>query len=303
MIDVLIVGAGTAGLSAGVYAAREGLNTQVLEQKVYGGQIVNSPMVQNYPGIKEISGYEFATGLYEQATEAGAKVDFSKVEQVIKLDGKIPSFRVIAGGTVYEAKTVIAATGAASRQLGIDREKELTGKGVSYCATCDGAFFRGKTVAVNGGGNTAVMDAIFLAGYCEKVYLIHRRKEFRAEQGLLKQAKTLKNIEIITDATVAKLEGEDILQGLTLQYKDGNTGHIEAAGLFVAIGHIPETKAFESIIELDESRYIAAGEDCKTSMDGIFAAGDCRTKEVRQLATAAADGAVAALAAAKYIRM
>ena len=230
MIDVLIVGAGTAGLSAGVYAAREGLNTQILEQKVYGGQIVNSPMVQNYPGIKEISGYEFATGLYEQATEAGAKVDFSKVEQVIKLDGKSSSFRVIAGETVYEAKTVIAATGAASRQLGIDREKEFTGKGVSYCATCDGAFFRGKTVAVNGGGNTAVMDAIFLAGYCKKVYLIHRRKEFRAEQGLLEQVKILKNIEVITDSTVAKLEGEDILQELTMQYKDGNTGHIEFAG-------------------------------------------------------------------------
>lgn len=303
MTDVLIIGAGIAGLSAGVYAAREGLDTLVLEQKICGGQIVNSPKVKNYPGIKETSGYELATALYEQAMEAGAKVEFQKVEQVIKVDGDKPSFRVVAGGTIYESKTVIVATGAKNRPLGLENEQALIGKGVSYCATCDGAFFRGKTVAVNGGGNTAVMDAIFLSSYCEKVYLIHRRDEFRAESKLMAQAEGLQNVEIIRSATISDIKGTENVEGLILITKDGSEMDIEVAGLFVAIGNMPDTKAFESILALDKNGYVMAKDDCKTSVEGIYAAGDCRTKEIRQLVTAAADGAISALAATKYIKM
>lgn len=300
MVDVFIIGAGTAGLSAGIYAAREGLNTRILEHKVYGGQIVNSPVIKNYPGMKEVSGYEFATALYEQAKQEGVTVDFSGVDQVTKDENGF--FRIQSGDTVHEAKTVVVATGAANRRLGLEREQELIGRGVSYCATCDGAFFRGKTVAVNGGGNTAVMDAIFLAGYCEKVYLIHRREEFRAEQQLLDQAKEIDNIQFITGATVARLEGEEVLQGLELNFKNGPIDEIEVSGLFVAIGQVPETAAVQSLVALDSNGYVIAGEDCRTTTEGVFAAGDCRTKDIRQLVTAAADGAVAALAAAKYIR-
>lgn len=300
MVDVLIIGAGTAGLSAGIYAAREGLKTLILEHKVYGGQIVNSPMVKNYPGIKEVSGYEFATELYEQAKQEGAAVDFSGVDRIERDKGGF--FRIASGKAIHEARTVIVATGAANRRLGLDREQELTGRGISYCATCDGAFFRGKTVAVNGGGNTAVMDAVFLSGYCEKVYLIHRREGFRAEQQLLDQAKAIGNIQFITGATVMQLDGDDVLQGLKLSFKDGRTEEIAVSGLFVAIGQVPETSTVQSLVDLDENGYVISGEDCKTSAEGIFAAGDCRTKDIRQLVTAAADGAVAALAAARYIK-
>ncbi|MCI8507917.1 MAG: FAD-dependent oxidoreductase [Lachnospiraceae bacterium] len=300
MVDVFIIGAGTAGLSAGIYAAREGLKTHILEHKVYGGQIVNSPVIKNYPGMKEVSGYDFATALYEQAKQEGVTVDFSGVDQVTKDERGF--FRIQSGDTVHEAKTVVVATGAANRRLGLDREQELIGRGVSYCATCDGAFFRGKKVAVNGGGNTAVMDAIFLAGYCEKVYLIHRREEFRAEQQLLDQAKEIDNIQFITGATVARLEGEEVLKGLELNFNNGSIDEIAVSGLFVAIGQVPETSAVQSLVALDPSGYVVAGEDCRTTTEGVFAAGDCRTKDVRQLVTAAADGAVAALAAAKYIR-
>ena len=299
MYDIIIVGAGTAGLSAAIYGVRAGKSVLVLEGETYGGQIINSPEVANYPGIKMTSGFEFATNLYEQATDLGAEVAF---ENVIRVENEGQQKTVVTEDNVYEAKTVILATGAKNRPLGLEKEKEFVGAGVSYCATCDGAFFKGKTVAVAGGGNTALEDAMFLSGYCEKVYLVHRRDAFRGEEKHVEALRKKPNIEFVLNVNIVELLGEDRLEGIVVE--DKNTKEkttIQLSGLFVAIGQIPKNEAFAGLVELDKGGYIKAGEDCKTNVEGIFTAGDCRTKAVRQLATAAADGAVAALAACEYI--
>lgn len=300
MYDIIIIGAGTAGLSAAIYGVRAGKKVLVLESASYGGQIITSPEVENYPGIKKISGFEFATNLYEQAMELGAEIDFAKVTQ-IREDGtqKI----VVTEEKEYICRAVILASGAKNRPLGLEKELELIGKGISYCATCDGAFYKGKTVAVNGGGNTALEDAAFLTGYCEKVYLIHRRDSFRGEHKQVEALRQKANLEFVLDSKIVKLIADDRLKAIEVQnVKTKETRVIEVSGLFVAIGQMPENGAFSPPVQLDQSGYIVAGEDCKTNAAGIFAAGDCRTKTVRQLATAAADGAVAALAACDYIR-
>ncbi len=300
MADVIIVGAGPAGLSAAIYVQRAGKTALVLEAMTYGGQIVNTPEVENYPGIKKISGFDFATQLYEQATELGAEVVFDRVKQVVDL-GKEKKV-VTDSGTEYTAGAVILATGAKNRHLGIDREEELTGRGVSYCATCDGAFYKGKPVAVNGGGNTALEDALFLSNYCSKVYLVHRREGFRGEPATLEILRSKENVEFVLNATVTGLLGEDKLSAVEVTDKvTGEKRLLTVDGLFVAIGQAPENRAFADIASLDAAGYITAGEDCLTGKPGVFTAGDCRTKAVRQLATAAADGAVAALAAVSYL--
>ena len=299
MTDIIIVGAGTAGLSAAIYGVRAGKSVIVFESEVYGGQIVNTPEIENYPGIKNISGFEFATNLYEQATELGAEVKF---EKVIGIEEAGAEKTVVTDQGSYPCKSVILATGAKNRPLGIAREVELTGAGVSYCATCDGAFFRNKVVAVNGGGNTALEDALYLSNFCSKVYLIHRRDAFRGEEKQVQALKNKSNVEFVLNATIKELLGEDRLSGVVVVDKlTGEERQIQIEGLFVAIGQIPENAAFAAQVTLDDKGYISAQEDCRTKSNGIFVAGDCRTKTVRQLATAASDGAIAALAACEYL--
>ena len=304
MIDVLIIGAGPAGLSAAIYVERSGKHAVCLEALTVGGQIVNTPEISNYPGIKQTSGFEFSMALYEQATELGAEVNYEKAVKIEKVGtDKASGFNVITeSGKTYEAKTVIIATGAKNRHLGIGKEEEFTGKGVSYCATCDGAFFKKKDVAVAGGGNTALEDALFLSNYCNKVYVIHRRQEFRGEPQILNVLKGKENISVVLDSTVEDLKGENSLEAVVVMNKvSGELTEIPIQGLFIAIGQEPDNGAFSTEVQLDDKGYIAADESCYTKTPGIFVAGDCRTKQVRQLTTAASDGAVAALAACAYI--
>ena len=298
MKDMIIVGAGTAGLSAAIYAQRSGLKALVLEGNAYGGQIVNTPDIENYPGIAHISGFDFATNLYQQALDLGAKVQYEKVVEVID-DGEIKTVKTTKNE--YQTKALILATGLVRRHIGLPNEERFMGKGVSYCATCDGAFFKNKVVAVNGGGNVALEDAQYLADLCEKVYVIHRRDAFRAEQAEINRILEKKNIECVYDSTVTKLNGNDHLESIEVRDKEGNTRQLDVAALFVAIGQIPLNEAFKNIVDLDESGYIKADELGYTNHPGIFAAGDCRVKSLRQLATAASDGANAATSAYHYL--
>lgn len=300
MYDIIIVGAGTAGLSAAIYGVRAGKSVLVLEAASYGGQIVNTPDIENYPGIAHISGFDFATGLYNQAKDLGAEIRF---EKVIGIEAEGAGKRVETGSGSYEARAVILATGAKNRPLGLPNEQELVGRGVSYCATCDGMFFRNRTVAVNGGGNTALEDAQFLANYCEKVYLIHRRDAFRADVKEVERLRAKDNVEFVLDSVITALESDASgLRAIRVKnQKSGGERELRVDGLFVAIGQSPDNAAFARLVKLDPKGYIEAGESCRTEAAGIFTAGDCRTKSVRQLATAAADGAVAALAAVNYI--
>lgn len=303
MYDIIIVGAGTAGMSAAIYGVRAGKTVLVIEEKSYGGQIINSSEIENYPGIIRTSGFEFATNLYQQIKELGADLVY---EQVQGIDEKVENGKnlkkVITNKNQYEAKSVIIATGAKNRLLNIEKEKELTGLGVSYCAACDGMFFKDKEVAVVGGGNTALEDAVFLSNYCKKVYIIHRRDKFRGEENTVDTLRKRENVEFIMDSAVVKLHGDERLEKITVQsLKEGLLKEIPVSAVFIAIGRVPANDIFSDIVELDANGYIKADESCKTNALGIFAAGDCRTKKVRQLTTAASDGAVAALAAAEYI--
>lgn len=299
MYDIGIIGGGTAGMTAAIYGQRAGKRTVIIEAMNYGGQITSSPNVENYPGIASVSGAEFSMNLLDQAMKLGAETELEQVTGIREEDG----IKVIeTEGKEYPCRTVIIATGVTHRHLGLEKEEKLVGAGVSYCATCDGAFFKGRDVAVIGGGNTALQDAEFLSNYCNKVYLVHRRDEFRGEAGLVEPLKRKENVEFVLSATVKELVGENVVEGLVLNNKKtGEDFQISVSGVFVAIGQVPENQAFAGLVRLDESGFVEASEDCVTSCEGIFAAGDCRTKEVRQLTTAAADGAVAALAACRYI--
>ena len=297
--DIVIVGAGPAGLTAAIYARRASKSVLVLEAKAWGGQIINTPDIENYPVVAHISGADFANDLYNQAVALGAEVKLEKVVGVENL-GKAKLVRSTLAE--YEAGAVILATGSENRKLGVDREQEFTGRGVSYCATCDGNFFRRKDVAVVGGGNTALEDALYLADLANKVYLIHRRDAFRGEETTVEQLRRKENVEIVYNATVTALLGEKRLSGVELTDKlSGEKRTLEVKGLFVAVGRIPENESFRALIQLDEAGYAVAGENCRTKVPGVFVAGDNRTKELRQLVTAAADGAVAATEAVKYL--
>ena len=299
MYDIIIIGAGTAGLSAAIYGVRAGRKTLVLDGAFYGGQIVNTQSVENYPGINNVSGYDFVYGLYTQATELGAEYKNERVVAINQLDD---CKEVVCETNKYQAKTVILAMGASNKKLGVAREAELTGRGVSYCATCDGAFYRGKDVAVIGGGNTALEDALVLSGICNKVYLVHRRDSFRAEEALVDRARAKDNIEFVTDSTVASFLGDNKVTGIKVtNVKTNEEKDINVDGVFVAVGMKPASDIAIDLVDLDENGYVIADESCKTSVPGIFVAGDIRTKEVRQLVTAAADGAVAALTASQHI--
>lgn len=321
MYDMIIIGAGPAGLSAAIYGVRAGKSVLVLEGKTYGGQIVNTPEVENYPGIKKMSGFEFAKGLYEQAKDLGAQIKMEKAVSVEKAESREQAdmqaaqfnentekdrsgtavFLVHTSKNTYEGGALIFATGAKNRLLGLPGEQELTGAGISYCATCDGMFYRDKTVAVNGGGSTALEDALFLSNYCKEVYLIHRRDAFRGEQKLVDALGKRENVRFVLNSVVTGLIGEGRLEGISIKNKSGEEKTLKVDGLFIAIGQEPETALVREMAAVDEKGYIQAGEDCRTKTPGVFVAGDCRTKTVRQLTTAAADGAVAALMAVEYL--
>ena len=300
MYDMMIIGAGPAGLSAAIYGVRAGKSVLVLEGKTYGGQIINTPEVENYPGIRKVSGFEFATGLYQQAKELGAEIKMEKVLSIEK--GSDMIIRATTAKGTYDAKTVILAVGARKRMLGLSREEELIGAGVSYCATCDGMFYQRKTVAVNGGGSTALEDALFLSNYCKEVYLIHRRDSFRGEQKLVDALKEKENVVFVMETVITGLLGEERLTGIRIKNNAGEEKTLAIDGLFVAVGQEPETEIVRDLVATDEKGYIVADENCRTDLEGVFVAGDCRTKAVRQLTTAAADGAVAALMAAEYLQ-
>ena len=298
--DIAIIGGGTAGLTAAIYGQRAGKTTILFEKINYGGQIVNSPKVENYPGIPGISGSEFTMQLYEQAAALEAQF---RQEEVLEIEKDSDGFWLVrTSGQSYSCRSVILAGGMEHRHLGVPGEERLKGAGVSYCATCDGMFFRGRNVAVIGGGNTALQDAEFLSNYCKKVYLIHRRDTFRGEEGLVKRLAAKENVEFMLDTVVEDILGEHMVEGLHLRNKSSYTqSELAVSGVFVAVGQIPKNEPFAYLVETDEGGFIVAGEDTKTSAAGVFAAGDCRTKAVRQLTTAAADGSVAALAAVQYV--
>ncbi|MBQ8123316.1 MAG: FAD-dependent oxidoreductase [Ruminococcus sp.] len=297
MYDIIIVGAGPAGMTAAIYGRRAGKSVLVLEAASYGGQIINTPDVENYPSAAHISGFDLATQIYEQAKALGAEFAFEKVTGIE--DGDVKT--VVTAKNRYEGRAVIIATGSENRKLGVAGEDELVGRGVSYCATCDGAFYRKKTVAVVGGGNTALEDALYLADLAEKVYLIHRRDQFRGDETTVARLRERENVELVLNSRVTGLIAEKKLKSVEVTDKDGNTSQLEVNGLFVAVGRVPENQNFASVIELDGAGYAVAGENCRTRSSGIFVAGDNRVKDVRQLVTATADGAVAATEAIKYL--
>jgi len=297
MYDIIIIGAGPAGLTAAIYGTRARKKVLVLEANAYGGQIINTLDIENYPATPHINGFDFATNCYNQALELGAEIKIEKAINII--DGDIK--KVITKDNEYKCKSIIIATGCGIRKLGIDREDELIGKGISYCATCDGAFFKNKDVAVVGGGNTALEDALYLSDIVKKVYVIHRRDTFRGEDKSIEDLKEKSNVEFIYNSNVTKLIGSDYLEGIEVTDKDSNTRKLDVSALFVAIGRIPENANFSMIINVDSTGYIKALEDCKTNVEGIFVAGDARVKTLRQLVTATSDGAIAATNAIKYI--
>ena len=280
MYDIIIVGGGPAGLTAAVYARRAGKTVLVLERDALGGQITWSPKVENYPAIQSISGMELGNLMAEQAMEQGADVE---IEEVVEIEQRESGKHLrCAFGAEYDGKAVIIATGARPRMLGLDRETELVGSGVGYCAVCDGAFFQGQAVAVNGGGNSALQDALLLSETCSKVYLIHRRDRFRGEEMLVEALQARGNVEFVLNAVITELVGENELSGIVVE-QNGIKRSIELNGLFVAIGHEPDNKAFANLITLDQSGYAASGEDCVTSTEGVFVAGDGRAKKIRQV--------------------
>lgn len=295
MYDVIIIGGGPAGMSAAIYAGRGGKKTAVIEGEVYGGQIALTHELENYPGIKKINGFDLGMILAEQAQSFGAEIIADRVVE-IEAAGDIKRVKCAATGTI-EGRTLILCMGAAARMLGAEGEKENVGRGVSYCATCDGNFYKGKEVVVVGGGNTALEEAVYLSGIAAKVTLIHRRKGFRADVASLKRAQTA-GVNFLLERTVKRIEKAE--KGLTLTLDDGRI--INTDGLFVAIGRNPDTAVLQgSGIELDEAGYIITDRDMRTSVGGVYAAGDVTAKKLRQAVTAAADGAIAGSMAVEYL--
>ena len=299
MVDIIIIGAGPAGLTAAIYARRAEKSVLVLEKETFGGQITHSPLVENYPGFLQMSGNEFAEKLIEQALNLGAEIELEEALAIETRDGH-KVVRTDAGE--HEAKAVILAAGAKHRQLGLPGENELIGEGVSYCAVCDGAFYKGKTVAVIGGGNSALQEAVLLSKGCEKVYILQNLAFLTGEQRMIRQIEALENVEIILGTVVTALHGEDKLTAVTLRNEEtGSEEELALDGIFVAIGQVPENEHFKDTVRLNDYGYVDADESCTTNAEGVFVAGDCRSKTVRQITTATGDGAVAALAACRYV--
>ena len=301
MYDIIIIGSGPAGLSAAIYAQRACLDTIVIEKNgISGGQVLNTWEVDNYPGFPGVTGFELSRQFREHANKLGARVVQDEVVQV-ELSGNVK--KVVCEEETYEARCVILASGAHHRTLEVPGEEELRGAGVSYCATCDGAFFRGRTVAVVGGGDAALEDAIFLARMCEKVYIVHRRDKLRGAKRLQERLQALENIEFVWNSETVAIEGNAQVEALRLrQTKTGEERRLDVDGAFIAVGIAPESELYAGQLELDEQGYIRADESGQTSVPGVFAAGDVRTKALRQILTAASDGANCVASAERYLQ-
>ena len=299
MYDLIIVGAGPAGLTAAIYARRADKSVLVLDKGTFGGQMTFSPKIENYPGYSQISGNELAEKLVSQAIELGAEIDMCEVNGVRK-DGDL--FCVSSDEGEFFAHTVILATGAKHRLLGIDREEDFVGNGISFCAVCDGAFYTGKTVAVIGGGNSALQEAIMLSDGCSKVYVVQNLDFLTGEEKLAEILRKRPNVEIIYGSTVEAIHGNDVFGGIVIKNTaSGEKTRLDLDGMFVAIGQVPENEQYKNVVKLSDRGYIVSDENCATETEGLFVAGDCRTKNIRQIATACGDGAVAALAAFRYL--
>lgn len=300
MYDVIIIGSGPAGLAAAIYAKRAALNTLVIERSpLSGGQILNTYEVDNYPGLPKISGMELGQKMRAHADEQQAEFVTADVSEIAHENGY---HKVMTNKGEFETKTVILATGASHRRLGVPGEDELCGMGVSYCATCDGAFFKNRTVAVIGGGDVALEDALFLARGCKEVFLIHRRDAFRGAKVLQKQVMDTENITLCMDTTVSKIQGEDMVEHLLISNKrTGSQDVLDVNGVFIAVGIQPNTEGIQGLPGKDEAGYVIAGEDGVTDVPGFFVAGDCRTKQLRQVITATADGANAVTSVERYL--
>lgn len=301
MYDVIIIGSGPAGLAAAIYAARAELSLLVIEKAgLSGGQIINTYEVDNYPGTPGISGFDLSIKFREHAEKLGTTFVNGEVTGFELKDGikKV----TIDDSTVYEAKTVVIATGGAPRHLMVEGEEKLSGMGISYCATCDGAFFKNKTVAVVGGGDVAVEDAIFLARICKQVYVIHRRDQFRASKSIVSRLMAMENVTVLWDSVVEKINGEEKVEAIQVKnVKTGEEKTYDVSGVFIAVGYLPNSEIYKDIVAVDQAGYIIAGENCETNIPGIYAAGDVRTKDLRQIITAASDGANAITAVEKYL--
>lgn len=299
MYDIIIIGGGPAGLTAAIYGCRANKKVLVIEKGSFGGQITYSPKVENIPGFVSLTGNEFAEKLVEQALNLGSDMECAEVVDII--DGDIKT--VITDDEKYTGKSVIIATGAKHRMLGLENEDKFVGEGISFCAVCDGAFYENKTVAVIGGGNSALQEAILLSDLADKVYIVQNLNLLTGEDKLSEQLKEKSNVEIILGNVVESIIGDNEFNGIVIKdTNNGQTRELKLDGMFVAIGLIPQNEAFSSLIELDERGYAISDEQCITKSNGIFVAGDCRTKKVRQVSTAASDGAIAALAACEYIK-
>ena len=299
MFDVVIIGSGPAGLTAAIYGRRAGFSVLVLEKApMSGGQLINTYEVDNYPGLQGMSGFDMGMKFREHAESMEAEFAEGEVLE-IRLHGETKE--VVTKNHVYEARAIIIAAGATHSRLDVPGEEELRGRGVSYCATCDGAFFRDKITAVAGGGDVAVEDAIFLSRFCKKVYLIHRRDQLRAAEMLQQKLFALSNVEILWDSTVEKISGLEQVEHISIRNKQtGEESELKVDGVFIAVGIRPQSESYTSLVEMDEMGYLVAGEDCRTNVEGIFAAGDIRTKDLRQVVTAVADGANAVNSVQKY---
>ena len=299
MYDIIIVGAGPAGFTAAIYARRADKKVLILERGTFGGQITYSPKIENYPGFNQISGNELAEKLVEQAISLGAEIEMTEVTGVVDNNGV---FSVSCEDGDYIAKSVIIATGSKHRQLGLDREEEFIGNGISFCAVCDGAFYAGKTVAVIGGGNSALVEAVMLAETCEKLYIVQNLDFLTGEEKLANILKNKANVEIIYGTVVEALIGSEELDAIILKNeKTGEKTRLDIDGMFIAIGQVPENDIFADVTEINDRGYIVSDEACLTKTAGLFVAGDCRTKTIRQISTACSDGAIAALAAIRYL--
>jgi thioredoxin reductase (NADPH) len=299
MYDLIVVGAGPAGLTAAIYARRADKSVLVLDKGMFGGQMTFSPKIENYPGYNQISGNDLAEKMVSQAIEMGAELDMAEVTKIEK-EGNI--FCVYSGDDIYMAKTVILATGARHRLLGIDREEDFIGDGISFCAVCDGAFYAGKTVAVIGGGNSALQEAIMLSDGCEKVYVVQNLDFLTGEEKLAEILRKRTNVEIIYGTTVEAIHGNDVFGGIVIKNTaSGEKTRLDLDGMFIAIGQVPENEAYKNLVALSDRGYVVSDENCLTNTEGLFVAGDCRTKNIRQISTACGDGAIAALAACRYL--
>ncbi len=296
MYDIIIVGAGPAGLTSALYARRANKKVLVLEANTYGGQITNSSRVENYPGIEFISGFDFATNLYNQVLKLGAEIKFETVIRIEK------DKTVVTNKNTYSAKSVIIATGSKNRKLNIKNEDKFIGSGISYCATCDGNFYKDKIVAINGGGNTALEDALYLSNIASKVYVIHRRDKFTGDKKYIDELNNKDNVEYIFNSVIISINGVDKLESISIKNKDNEEKTINVDGLFIAIGREPNNQMFYNVVNIDKTGYIISKDNVHTKTKGIYVAGDARVKDLRQLTTAVSDGSIAATIAIKEMK-